>query len=62
MESRERREPQGTGEDLEQGTPQDRLLDEDPSPEESQDRPHGDVGAPQEGGADSAADAAREGA
>jgi hypothetical protein len=61
MESRERREPQGTSQDRGQGTPQGRLLDEEPAPEESQERAQGDVGAPQEGGADSPGDAAREG-
>jgi hypothetical protein len=61
MESREQREPDGTSEDREQGTPQEQLLGDDPPPEESQDRPQGDVGAPQEGGADSPADAGREG-
>lgn len=47
MESREQREPQGTPQDLEQGTPQDELVNDEP--------------APDEGGADSAADAVREG-
>jgi hypothetical protein len=61
MESSERREPQGTGEDLEQGTPQEQLVGDEPSPDESEARPQGDVGAPQEGGADSPSDAAREG-
>ncbi len=61
MESNEQREPQGTPDDREQGTPQERLEDEGVAPEEGQDRPQGDVGAPEEGGADSPADAAREG-
>ena len=61
MESREQREPQGTSEDLEQGTPQDELLGEEPGPDEDQHRSQGDVGAPAEGGADSPEDAAREG-
>jgi hypothetical protein len=61
MESNERREPQETSEDREQGTPQDKLLNDEPGSAESQERTQGDVGAVEEGGADSPADAAREG-
>ena len=61
MESIERREPQGTSEDREEGTPEGRLMNEEPAPDERDDSPQGDIGAPEEGGADSAADAAREG-
>ena len=60
MESNEQREPQGTPDDREQGTPQERLED-GIAQEDSQESPQGDVGAPEEGGADSPADAAREG-
>jgi hypothetical protein len=49
METGGHREPQGTPEDREQGTPQRQLLNEEPSPEEGDERPQGDVGAPQEG-------------
>ena len=47
--------------DKEPGTPQEELEDEKVPNEEREDRPQGDVGAPQEGGADSPADAGREG-
>lgn len=47
--------------DREPGGPQARLTGEEPDPSQAQDRTEGDVGAPQEGGADSAVDAAREG-
>jgi hypothetical protein len=56
MESRENSEPHA--EDREQGTPQGQLTNEEPESGESQE---GGFGAPEEGGADSAADAAGEG-
>jgi hypothetical protein len=56
METWENREPQGTPEDLEQGTPQEELTGDDPGPDQEQ-----GGGAAEEGGADSPADAEREG-
>jgi len=61
MESGYGREPQETSEDREEGTPQGRLLGDEPHPDDSDDRQERDVDAPQEGGADSPANAAREG-
>ena len=58
MESREQREPQGTPEDNEQGSPQDRLLSEGLGGEDGS---AADAGAHEDGGADSPADAASEG-
>lgn len=61
MESNEQREPQGTPEDREEGTPQENLVEEGVAREEDDESSQGDVGAPQEGGADFPADAEREG-
>jgi hypothetical protein len=62
METWEQREPQGTPEDLEQGTPQDKLVGEDPGPDQEEGtEAQGEVGSAEEGGADSPADAEREG-
>jgi hypothetical protein len=47
--------------DREEGSPQGRLLGDEPSPDDRQNEEQGGIGAPQEGGADSADEAAREG-
>jgi hypothetical protein len=59
MESRE--ESETHREDREQGTPQEELLDEQARPDGDQGHSEEDIGAPEEGGADSPADAAGEG-